>query len=276
MKKILYLIILITMPVCLSAFVSCGGQSSGNADGKAGLAASETVSGFPVYSGALLSAMIRLVDEAILEQERTIQALASLPEVRRGGWGEMKKTIAAFQQSRGDAGIYWFALPDGRYYNVEKGLVDQTLADRPYFADLLAGKDVAGALVVSKSTGRKSAVTAVPVYDEKNKMTGAMGATLFLDKLNETLAASLSLPEGVFFYALGMDGITVLHQRLDMVFDNPLTKDSPSLRAAAEKMLSTESGEAEYEYNSFRKRVRYAASPLTGWRFAVGMNTKKL
>jgi hypothetical protein len=61
-----------------------------------------------------------------------------------------------------------------------------------------------------------------------------------------------------------------------MVFDNPLTKDSPSLKAAAEKMLSTDSGEVEYDFNSFQKRVRYRTSPLNGWRYAIGINISKL
>ena len=112
--------------------------------------------------------------------------------------------------------------------------------------------------------------------NEKQQVTGFLGASLFLEVLNEALASEMSLPEGMLFYALGKDGTTVLHQRLDMVFDNPLTKDSPSLKAAAEKMLSTDSGEVAYDFNSFQKQVRYVTSPLNGWRYAIGINVAKL
>jgi hypothetical protein len=260
---------------CLT-FISCGENSSKHASASTGLAAPETAAGFPVYSNALLSVMIHFVDGVILEQEGIIKALARLPQVQSGNWEGMKMTLTAFQQSWGDAGLYWFALPDGRYYTVEKGLTDQNLKDRPYFAELLAGNTVVGALVVSKSTGKKSTVTAIPIFDNRKQMIGAMGATLFIEKLDQTLASAMSLPDGTVFYAFGKDGITVLHQNLDMVFDNPLTKDSPSLKAAAEKMLSADSGEVEYEFNLFKKRVRYMTSSLTGWRFAVGMNIAKL
>jgi hypothetical protein len=257
-------------------FVLCSDNFPKKASASAGLPSPETAAGFPAYSDALLSVMIHFVDGAILEQERVLKALALLPQVQRGDWEGMKKTITPFQQSWGDAGIYWFALPNGRYYTVAKGLLDQTLTDRPYFAELLAGNTVVGALVVSKSTGKKSTVTAVPILNDRKQMIGAVGATLFLEKLDETLASAMSLPEGMVFYVLGKDGTTILHQKLDMVFDNPLTKDSPSLKTAAEKMLSTDSGEVEYEFNGFKKRVRYASSSLTGWRFVVGLNIAKL
>jgi hypothetical protein len=255
------------------ALVSCGG---GSAKKTAGLPVNETKAGFPAYSNALISTMMHYVDEVIIEREGIIKALVRLPQVQRGEWAGMQKTIAAFQQSWGDGGVYWFAMPDGRYYTADKGLADQNLKTRPYFAELLAGKSVVGSLVVSKSTGKKSVVTALPILDDRNRMIGAVGSTLFLEKLDQTLTLVLSLPEGVLFYVLDRDGTTVLHQKMNLVFDNPLTKDSPSLKVAAEKMLSTESGEVEYEYSSFKRRVRYATSPLTGWRFAVGLNLAKL
>jgi len=265
-----------TMLAWSLTFFVCGCKSSKRTSASAGLPSSETAVGFRAYSDTLLSVMVHFVDGVILEQERIIKALALLPQVQQGDWAGMEKTIAAFQQAWGDAGVYWFALPDGRYYTVEKGLIDQTLTDRPYFAELLAGKAVRGALVVSKSTGKKSTVIAMPIMDAGKQMIGALGATLFLEPLDKMLASEMSFPEGAVFYVLDKDGTTVLHQKLDMVFDNPLTKDSPSLKAAAEKMLSTDSGEVEYEFNAFKKRVRYATSPLNGWRFAIGINIAKL
>ena len=256
--------------------ISCGRRSSKTESAAAGLAAPETVEGFPSFANSILGSVIQAVDGAILEQEKIIRALSTLPQVKSAKWDGMKDILAAFQDSWKDAGIYWFALPDGRYYTVEKGLTDMTIRDRPYFPKVMAGKAVVGDLVVSRSTGKKSTVITMPVFDDHGKVIGALGATLFLEKLSETLVTALSLPEGTLFYVLGGDGTTALHMKLNLVFDNPLTKDSPSLKAAAEKMLSTDSGEVEYEFNGYQKRVRYASSPLTRWCFAYGMNTGKL
>jgi hypothetical protein len=257
----------------VTVFCCRGSSKTGRA--AAGLAAPETVEGFPSYANSILASVIHDVDGAILEQEKIIRALSTLPQVKSAKWDDMKDIVTVIQESWKDSGVYWFAFPDGRYFTVEKGLMDATIRDRPYFPKVMRGDAVVGDLVVSKSTGRKSTIVAMPVFDARGKVIGALGATLFLDKLSGTLAASLDLPEGTLFYALGPDGTTALHMKLDLVFDNPLEKDSPSLKAAAEKMLSTDSGEVEYSYNGYEKRVRYAASKLTHWRFAFGMNTGK-
>jgi len=260
--------------ISLVTILCCGGSpSTGSA--ASGLAAQETVQGFPSYADGILASVIQNVDGAILGQERIIRALSALPQVRSAKWEIMKDLVSAFQETWKDSGVYWFALPDGRYYTVGKGLMEVTLQDRPYFPKVMAGEAVVGELVVSRSTGRKSTAVAMPVFDSRGRVAGALGATLFLEKLSEDLTASLSLPEGTLFYVLGQDGTTALHMKLELVFDNPLEKDSPSLKAAAGKMLSTDSGEVEYTFNGYKKRVRYAASKLTRWRYAFGMNTGK-
>jgi hypothetical protein len=254
------------------AAVSCG-RGPEKTSPAAALASPATRSGFPSYAESVLRSTVFIVDGAILEQERILRALSALPRVRSAKWDRMKDLVAAFQDSWRNSGVYWFALPDGRYYTVEQGLMDATLLDRSYFPKVMAGRTVVGDLVVSRSTGRKSTVIAMPLLDERGKVAGALGATLFLEELSGKLAESLTPPEGTFFYALGPDGITALHMRLDLVFDNPLSKDSPTLQAAGREMLSTESGEVAYEFNGFKRRVRYVTSNLTGWRFAFGMNT---
>ncbi|MDM7926000.1 MAG: cache domain-containing protein [bacterium] len=238
-----------------------------------GVADPATVQGFPAYANSVLSSTIAIVEEAVLEEERILRALSVIPQVKSAEWEEMRGLLAPFQQAWKDSGVYWFAKSDGNYYTVGQGLVGRTLSDRPYFPAVMAGRPVVGDLVISRSTGRKSAVIVLPMPDRRGRIVGALGASLFLDRLSERMAASLSLPEGTFFYALAPDGTTALHMKLDLVFDNPMTRDSPTLRVAAERMLSTDSGEVEYEFNGFRKRVRYMTWGRTGWRFAFGMNT---
>lgn len=250
----------------------CGEDSSDRSPGTPGLASAEVRVGFPVYADSLVSTMVALVDGAFVERAATLRALATNEEVRTARWESMGRLFADFQQVWGDAGIYWFVLPDGNYYTVEKGLVGQRLVDREYFPRLMSGETVIGSLVVSKATGKKSAVMAVPVLNEQGQIIGGVGASLFLEELNEALAPALSLAEGMVFYVLAPDGTTSLHYNFDMIFENPLEMDSPSLKAAAAVMLTTATGEVEYEYNGFHKRVRYRAAPITQWRFALGIN----
>jgi hypothetical protein len=258
----------LTAAVWLAALcaVSCG-------SGDRTAAASRTVrTGFAAYADGMLRSTVFIVDGAIAGQERILRALAALPAVRSGEWDRMREILSAFQDSWKNDGVYWFALPDGRYYTVARGLADSTLLDRPYFPKALSGRAVAGDLIVSRSTGRKSTVIALPVLNESGKVTGVLGATLFLEELSGKLAETLSPPEGTFFYALAPDGTTALHMKLDLVFDSPLSKDSPTLKAAAREMLSSDSGEVTYEFAGFKRRVRYVTSNRTGWRFAFGVN----
>ncbi len=261
--------LLLLMALALSG---CGTDSSDSSAGAPGLASPEVRAGFPVTAESLLPTMIALVDGAFLDRTAILQALAASEEVRTTQWESMRRLFTDFQQAWGEAGIYWFVLPDGNYYTVEKGLVGQSLADREYFPRVMSGEAVIGSLVVSRSTGQKSAVMVVPVMDELGQVIGGVGASVFLEKLNEALGQALSLPEGMFFYVLAPDGTTTLHYNFAMIFENPLEMDSPSLQSAAEVMLTTASGEVEYEYNGFQKRVRYLASSLTQWRFALGIN----
>jgi hypothetical protein len=234
------------------------------------LARPATVEGFAAYGKSLLTAMIAITDGIVENELRTLDLLAATREVKSGKWDTMRGTLTLAQKSF-NMGVFWYARPDGSYYTVEKGLVDQSLADRDYFPKLMAGETVIGSLVISKSTGKKSAVVAVPVMDGAN-VIGAVGVSIFLEELNKTVAGGLSLPDGMLFYALAPDGTTTLNKNAKFIFADVRKHDSPSLKAAADEMLFMNSGEASYEWAGFKRRVLFQESSLTGWRFAVGMN----
>lgn len=58
----------------------------------------------------------------------------------------------------------WYVRPDGSYFATEAGgLSEENLKDCEYFPTLMSGKEVFGNLVISKSTGHRSVIIAVPV-----------------------------------------------------------------------------------------------------------------
>ncbi|MEJ2653664.1 MAG: hypothetical protein P8173_18335 [Gammaproteobacteria bacterium] len=131
---------------------------------------------------SLLSAFISYTDLRIRSVLWSLEILASTNEAQSGNWRKMQGLLSGYQKS--DRGfIVWYVHPDGSYHTVNKGLMDKKLSDRSYFPDLMAGRKITGALVVSKSTGQRSAIIAVPVK-KGNKVVGAVGASLFLDKLH--------------------------------------------------------------------------------------------
>jgi hypothetical protein len=94
---------------------------------------------------------------------RCLKLISATEEARSGEWGKMRTLLATFGESGIKAAAVWFAKPDGSYYTVEKGLTGLNLSDRPYFPGLMAGGEVTGALVLSKSTGKRTVIVAVPV-----------------------------------------------------------------------------------------------------------------
>lgn len=229
----------------------------------------ERVSSEPTAQSTL-SAFMSYTDLRIRSVQQSVEILASTSEARSGDWGNMKDLLAGYQAS--DEGlIVWFVRPDGTYYTVDKGLMDVTLSDRSYFPDLMAGRHVAGALVVSKATGQRSAVVAVPVK-EGEVVVGAIGASVFLDKLSEQIDSVLALGSGTSYFALSPDGLTTLHKQVDRHFLDPRELGSESLKVAVEEMLSGTSGEVTYQFDNSTKKAVYRTSPLTRWRFAIATN----
>lgn len=216
---------------------------------------------------SLLSAFMSYTDLRIGSVQKSLEILASTTEARSGKWENMKEVLGGYQKS--DEGlIIWYVRPDGTYYTVDKGLIDEKLSDRNYFQDLMAGREITGAIVVSKSTGQRSAVIAVPVK-EGGKVIGAVGATLFLDKLSERVASILDLRTDITFFALAPDGMTTLHKKTERHFLDPRELGSETLKKAVNEMLSKNSGEVTYEFDNATKNAIYRTSPLTQWKFAI-------
>lgn len=222
---------------------------------------------------SLLSSFISYTDLRIRSVQRSLEILAATKQARSGNWQNIKDLLTSYQNS--DEGlIVWYVLPEGTYYTVDKGLIDRTLSDRVYFPDLMAGKKITGTLVISKSTGQRSAIIAVPVMSD-GKVTAAVGVSLFLDKLAEQIDTTLKLRPDVTFFALAPDGLTTLNRRVDRHFLDPRELGSESLKKAAIEMLSGTSGKTSYEFDNVTKNAIYQASALTQWKFAIAYSAVK-
>lgn len=219
---------------------------------------------------SLLSAFMSYTDLYMRSVQQSLEILASTTEVTSGKWESMKGVIEVYQKSDGKL-IVWYVLPDGRYYTVDKGLMDVKLSDRSYFADLMAGKKIIGSLVVSKSTGQRSAVIAVPIK-EGGKVVGGIGASIFLDKLSEEIGSTLNLRPDTSFFALAPNGQTTLHRKTDRHFLDPRELGSETLKKTANEMLSNNAGESTYFFDNVNKKAIYRTSPLTQWKFAIAFS----
>jgi len=221
----------------------------------------------------LLNAYSAFADEYFNSVLCSLRVLSSTSEVRSGRWEVMEGLLEEFDKSGVAVAAVWYAMPDGSYYTVEKGLTGEKLADRPYFPALVAGSEVKGALVISRSTGKRASVFAVPVRTG-DRITGALGVSLSMDDVSRTLTGKMELPKNLIFYSLDSQGRTSLHARPELVFEYPSDIGSETLKEAVNKMMSESEGVVSYEFQG-KKTVYFKKSPLTGWVYALGIITKK-
>ncbi len=219
------------------------------------------------HAQSLLSAFVSYTDLRMRSIQQSLEILASTTEARSARWKKMQPLLGGYEKSDGGL-IIWFLKPDGTYYTVDQGLMDLKLTDRSYFPTLMSGQKVVGELVISKSTGQRSAVIAVPISDG-GKVVGAIGASLFLDGLSNQVAAALALSADAAYFALAPDGRTGVHKKTERHLVDPREMGSASLAKAVNEMLAKPGGITSYEFDGVRKRAVYRTSPLTQWKFAI-------
>jgi len=161
------------------------------------------------------SAAAGLADTYVEGLIRTMVVLAATAPVKAAYWDGMFSLLETFQGASLPMAT-WFVLPDGSYHTVDGGKSSANLSDRAYFPIVMSGQIATGYLVVSRSTGRVSMVTAVPVISD-GEIVGALGVSLFMDTFSAVIAEDLSLPEGVLFYAATEDGTIALHSDVDLL-----------------------------------------------------------
>ncbi len=146
-----------------------------------------------------------------------MELLAMTEELKSADWERMLGLLTKLQEDN-LPGTVWYVLPDGSYSTVEMGKVDANLSDRAYFPGLMSGEEQLGDIVVSKSTGNKSLIAAVPVMMD-GKVVGGLGASIFLSDLGGIILSELpeQLPDDMVFYAVNEEGEIVLHSNASMV-----------------------------------------------------------
>lgn len=204
--------------------------------------------------------------DGVLAATRT---LAATEEVRSGQWARMSGPLAVLAANVDEQAAVWFALPDGSYFTVDKGATGETLRERAYFPALMAGRDVVGALVVSKSTRQRALIVATPVLVD-GKVTGAVGVSMDAAKLAASLDQAIRFPADVVFYALDEQGQTALHRAGELIFVFPSDVGSSTLSDAVKTMLSRPEGVVHYRYAGSERTALFQRSELTGWVFVLG------
>jgi methyl-accepting chemotaxis protein len=200
---------------------------------------------------------------------KALRAVAATDEARSGDWPRIRVPLAVLDSSLPERAAVWFARTDGGLFTVEKGQTGESLRDRAYFPSLLEGRDVIGALVISKSTGKRSIIVAAPVLAD-GRVAGAVGVSLDAVKLAASVEREIRFPADVVFYALDERGQTALHRAGELIFAFPSDVGSATLSDAVQTMRSQPEGTVHYTYAGSDKTALFQHSRLTGWVYVLG------
>ena len=183
-----------------------------------------------------VSAAVALTEARVEGLVTSMQVMALTDEVKSADWAVMEPLLAEFEDNSIPL-VAWFALPDGSYYTVDAGLASGNLSDREYFPKVMEGETVIGDLIVSKSTGKESTVATVPVKDGNDVIIGALGVSIYLDELSQSIVTDLGLSDDMVFYAVNADDVIALHSDSEMIMGNVSQPDLCDSESATSSLL---------------------------------------
>ncbi len=222
-----------------------------------------------VDANVALSSLMALSDGYLTKLADSLAIVGATDAARAGDWNRIRPLLQEVEQRNIDA-VVWFARPDGTYWTLEHGKEDTRLTDRPYFSRLVAGERVIGDLVVSKSTNKSVAIVAVPIRSPDGKFLGALGASVYLDRLSARISREMGLGKRMIFYAFDAEPLLGIVWDPTLIFADPRTL-SPEVARAFEDMLKTRSGVERYSFRGKQREVMFRKSDVTGWWYAFGI-----
>lgn len=229
----------------------------------------------PVVNGEVaINAYQGLVEEHLAGVLRSAKAIAASREAESAEWERVRPMLDRLSEDLDTDATVWFAMPDGSYYSTEaKGLTGQNLKDRGYFPRLLAGEDVEGDLVVSKSTGHRSVIVATPVK-VNGKVVAAIGISLRLRLISQMVERYTQLPTDMYFYSLTADALISTHRNIDRMFKHPTDIGDESLGPGFTASLAKDKGRLEYPLQGKKINAIFQKSQTLGWHFFLAQEVK--
>jgi methyl-accepting chemotaxis protein len=246
---------LLALPLVVALLPACGNGTSHRA--------------FTTDARVTLRTYTALVEQHLSTVQTAVTALAATQDAASGQWRRIEPALVQVADRVTTAAAVWFVRTDGSYYTVGQGLASANLTDRAYFPRLMAGQQVRGDLVVSKSTGKMSCIVAAPIRSG-NRVVGGLGVSIDMVQVAELVDRSMALPATTVFYALDPAGKTALHIDRANVFEFPSAMGSETLSSAVRQMLASEQGTVTYTFKGSERTVVFMRSKPTGWVFALG------
>lgn len=148
------------------------------------------------------------------------------------------------------------------------------VTDREYFSQVMAGKTLVSAPIITKSNGTQVSVVAVPIMDENYKVIGLIGGGLNLVKLNNFVENSNINHADSYSYIIDKNGMIITYPDKAYIMQQNISIKSnlisDSLVRASQKILENDKGFVQYTHINVESINYYSTIPNTdGWKLII-------
>ncbi len=205
-------------------------------------------------------------------QIRTLEMLALNESMKGMNW-DIQKRMLGLQISGTDYMALAVVDMTGNAQYIDDSTAD--LSDREYVKKALEGEANISDVIISSVTGEPVIMVAVPIYNDKKEVVGALVGRRDGNALSEMVADAGYGKEG-YGYIISRQGVVVAHPDKEKVLNqfSPITeaeKDS-SLKSSAElfsRMIKKDAGVDSYTYKGESFYVGYHKIEGTDWIMVI-------
>ncbi|MFZ5351170.1 MAG: methyl-accepting chemotaxis protein [Bacillota bacterium] len=214
------------------------------------------------------------VEDKLKTWQSEVEVLASSDVVRSLDWSKINQYIADNKEIYDGYEMLYVADATGNF-NTSTG-ASGSIADRPYFKEVMSGKKVITDPIVSKASGKVIIVVAVPIYNHQKNVIGLMGSTIETTSISEIINSERLGATG-YAFMINKAGLVIAHDNTEQIFKlNILEDKTSSISNVAQKMVEGISGISSYEFEGVRKIAAYAPVKSTGWSIAMTTTENEL
>ncbi len=222
--------------------------------------------GYALAMGEMLSSSIK--ELKIFSERKAVQDM---------DWDKFKDNLREMiKLSDGEfvTGIMADSQGNTNYITLDKEGTAST-ADREYFKKIMQGSQYAiSNVLVSKSTGKKTFVIAIPIKDQNGNAKGMLGCTVNMDKIRQVVL-SIKIGSKGHGYIVQNDGLFIVHPEEDIEDQfNLLNATDKDLKSMGNDIINGKNGykiaiSPDDHVKALFTYVKIPYSP--GWFFGTAM-----
>lgn len=227
---------------------------------------------------SIVSESAKVVETRIQQQKRTLEIIASMPDVQGMDWEIQRPMLKKQVENTGYIDMAIVSLAGDATYS--DGSTAE-LGERGYIKKALSGESNVSDVIVSKVTNSLVLMYAVPIEND-GKVVGALIGRRDGNALS-AMTDDIKYGEEGYAYAINKEGTVVGHRDIDKVLNqyNPIeeAKDDESEQSVAklfQTILEEGEGISSYKFGEQEMYASYEAIEGTDWELIITASTDEV